>query len=243
VGLLQLGDIEYLQGNYQQAGEVYQQSLSISLQTGNNLGCDRRRVRIAQVALATGDTRRAQSLLGEIFLANDGTGDRWLLARALVTAASLSYRRDQLEQAACLLGAAQVFLETFGTSLWPVDRQLYESHARLLQDRLGATAFAKATASGRLAGANQPQALTLLQAALTEEPVTAAPKRQKQAPGGLTAREREVAALIAQGRNNTEIAQALFVGIRTVETHITHILTKLNYTSRTQIAVWAARQD
>jgi DNA-binding CsgD family transcriptional regulator len=61
----------------------------------------------------------------------------------------------------------------------------------------------------------------------------------KQAFGGLTAREREVAILIAQGKSNQAIAETLVVTKRTVETHIGNIMFKLGCTSRTQIAVWA----
>lgn len=56
--------------------------------------------------------------------------------------------------------------------------------------------------------------------------------------GGLTAREREVAILIAQGKTNPEIAQQLVVGKRTVETYVSNILSRLGVTSRTQIALW-----
>ncbi len=61
----------------------------------------------------------------------------------------------------------------------------------------------------------------------------------KQAFGGLTEREREVAVLIAQGKSNQEIADGLIVSKRTIETHIGNIMFKLGCTSRTQIAVWA----
>jgi DNA-binding CsgD family transcriptional regulator/tetratricopeptide (TPR) repeat protein len=62
----------------------------------------------------------------------------------------------------------------------------------------------------------------------------------KQAFGGLTAREREVAGLIAQGRSNREIAQTLFISERTVGAHVSNILAKLDGTSRAQIAAWAS---
>jgi DNA-binding CsgD family transcriptional regulator len=64
-------------------------------------------------------------------------------------------------------------------------------------------------------------------------------RARKQAFGGLTTREREVAELIAQGKSNREIAGVLVVSERTVETHISSILSKLGFTSRTQIATWA----
>ena len=66
------------------------------------------------------------------------------------------------------------------------------------------------------------------------------PLRQaKKTFGGLTQRERAVAALIAQGKSNREIADGLVVAPHTIETHVSNILSKLGFTSRTQIAVWA----
>jgi len=64
----------------------------------------------------------------------------------------------------------------------------------------------------------------------------------KQAYGGLTAREREVAILIAQGQTNRAIAEQLTLSERTVEGHVTNILTKLGGTTRTQIATWAVEK-
>jgi DNA-binding CsgD family transcriptional regulator len=55
--------------------------------------------------------------------------------------------------------------------------------------------------------------------------------------GKLTAREREVAALIAQGFTNDEIAQRLVLTTGTVANHVAHILGKLNVTSRVLVAV------
>jgi non-specific serine/threonine protein kinase len=56
----------------------------------------------------------------------------------------------------------------------------------------------------------------------------------------LTARERQVAELVAQGLSNRQISTRLVISQRTAETHIEHVLRKLNFTSRTQIAAWAA---
>ncbi len=62
----------------------------------------------------------------------------------------------------------------------------------------------------------------------------------KKAFGGLTERERAVAALVAWGKSNREIARELIVSERTAATHISNILNKLGFSSRAQIAVWAA---
>jgi DNA-binding NarL/FixJ family response regulator len=57
----------------------------------------------------------------------------------------------------------------------------------------------------------------------------------------LTAREREVLALVGQGRANRDIAEALFISERTARTHVSNILRKLELTSRTQAAILANR--
>ena len=60
----------------------------------------------------------------------------------------------------------------------------------------------------------------------------------KQAHGGLTRREREVAVLVGQGKSDREIANALVLGVRTVEGHVSNILGKLGIRVWTEIAVW-----
>lgn len=57
--------------------------------------------------------------------------------------------------------------------------------------------------------------------------------------GGLTGREREVAALISRGHTNRQIATTLLLERRTVETHVGNILAKLGFSSRAQVIAWA----
>jgi non-specific serine/threonine protein kinase len=56
----------------------------------------------------------------------------------------------------------------------------------------------------------------------------------------LTKRERQVADLVAQGLTNKAIATQLVISQRTAQGHVEHILTKLGFTSRAQIAAWVA---
>ena len=58
----------------------------------------------------------------------------------------------------------------------------------------------------------------------------------------LTPRESEIATLVAQGLSNREIAEALVISERTAQNHVQHILGKLGYANRAQIAAWATRQ-
>lgn len=60
--------------------------------------------------------------------------------------------------------------------------------------------------------------------------------------GGLTARECQVATLVAQGKTSREIAERLVVSKRTAEVHVSNILGKLGFTARAQIAAWAVEK-
>lgn len=62
------------------------------------------------------------------------------------------------------------------------------------------------------------------------------------ADAALTRRERDVLVLVAKGKSNREIARALAVSERTVRTHVSHLLSKLGLSSRTQAALWAIRE-
>jgi DNA-binding NarL/FixJ family response regulator len=79
-------------------------------------------------------------------------------------------------------------------------------------------------------------------ASLPPERALGAAQNAKQTFGGLTAREREVAALIASGATSREIARALTISERTAEAHVSHMLGKLGFSSRAQIAAWAVEK-
>jgi NarL family two-component system response regulator LiaR len=113
----------------------------------------------------------------------------------------------------------------------------------------------RAGASGYLLKDVQPQELvgairtvhgggTLLHPAVVEELVREVSRDDARHPADnpLTEREREVLALIARGRANKAIAFELGVAEKTVKTHVSNILAKLNLTDRTQAALYAVRE-
>jgi DNA-binding CsgD family transcriptional regulator len=73
-------------------------------------------------------------------------------------------------------------------------------------------------------------------------PAPTAGRVAKEALGGLTQRERDVAELVAQGKANRIIARELGIGERTVEGYVASALGKLGFTSRTQLAAWAVEK-
>ena len=129
------------------------------------------------------------------------------------------------------------------------DGRLTHARARDLPD------FLRAGAVGYLLKDVEPQELvaairtvndgeTLLHPAVVRELVreVAGARRPPAADNPLTSREREVLGLIARGRANKAIAFGLGVAEKTVKTHVSNILAKLNVTDRTQAALYAVRE-
>lgn len=67
--------------------------------------------------------------------------------------------------------------------------------------------------------------------------------RRTAGPGALTPREHEIAGLVSNGLSNQEIADSLFLSVRTVETHVDRILGKLGFHNRTRLASWVREQE
>ena len=105
-----------------------------------------------------------------------------------------------------------------------------------------AVAAAEAAARARTVATVLDEALMVLAAA--ERAVDSAPLRpaERHGPiGGLSPREREVLAMVAEGHSNKAIAEALYVSPNTVKTHVASLLSKLHAESRVQLAAMAAR--
>jgi DNA-binding NarL/FixJ family response regulator len=116
---------------------------------------------------------------------------------------------------------------------------------RVEDERIRAALHAHLSEADFNAAWEEGQRMTLDEAvalALTEpaELPTSNPQPQtlKQAFGGLTTREREVAALVGQGMSNREIAEKLVLGERTVESHVSNIFNKLGFTRRAEVRRW-----
>jgi DNA-binding CsgD family transcriptional regulator len=84
--------------------------------------------------------------------------------------------------------------------------------------------------------------LAHLDTVLPAGPEPSPERAEKEALGGLTRREREVTELVARGNANRQIARALGIGERTVESYVASALAKLDFTSRTQLAAWAVEK-
>jgi DNA-binding NarL/FixJ family response regulator len=145
----------------------------------------------------------------------------------------------QYERAAALLGAAASLWRSMGTTLdghQPLAAYQRDC-GRQARKALGERAFQAAYDRGLELPAEDAigYALQLPKKRPGKPP---APSIPVQAP--LSPREMQVARLVAEGCSNKQIAARLVISQRTAEGHVDHILTKLGFTSRVQVAAWIA---
>ncbi len=143
--------------------------------------------------------------------------------------------------AARLLGAAATLGKELGYAAPPQERTRNKGAVSTACAALGEQAFAAVWAAGAalpFEGAMAEAEALLAALAECPEPTKAG---ALAAPGGLSPREVDVVRLIAAGRSNREIADALFVSPSTVISHVRSVLAKLGLDSRAAVAAWAVR--
>ncbi|MGQ0600695.1 MAG: LuxR C-terminal-related transcriptional regulator [Anaerolineales bacterium] len=228
------GDLARCKRNYAQAQTSYEESLSLlrALDAVRDVASVLHN--LGHTCLHLGEVERAQALFSESLTIQQAQRNTPGVAECLMGFAALASVQDQHAAGARLLAAAVALGGKHITSIWAATRLEYEHYLALVRARLSETEFHAAQASGRALSLEQAVACAQ-DIGVKAAPAIGAPKK----PDDLTAREREVAARIAQGKSNGEIADELVVSKRTVETHIANLLSKLGYSNRAQIVRWA----
>jgi non-specific serine/threonine protein kinase len=180
--------------------------------------------------LEMGDLRGARAALTEGVPAIADIGDRFAIPAGLSALAGLAAKEGRLRAALMLAGAAAEYEHVNKTNLPQAMRAYLEGWLAPARRSAGGAA-AKLLGEGR--GLALGEAIAL---GLDDQPED---RWRAGASPGLTRREQEVAALVAGGLTNRQIAAQLYLSVRTVETHVDHILSKLGFHARVQLAVWA----
>ncbi len=237
----QLGTIAYARGNLNEAEGYLHEALTRHREQENAYGIVLALDYLGLVATAHGDLATAARYHQESLAILREVGPPERLAEWLARVATLAATAGQAMKAAWLAAAAEAARHTVG-SVWVLPERLaYERTAQSLRADLGDEAFRAAWAAG--------QALTPEQAATEGEGVlaTMVPTRyvappERASPYGLTPREGDVLRLLAEGHSDREIAEALFIGPRTVQTHVANLFAKLGVNARAEAAAVAVRQ-
>ena len=227
-----LGDLARRQGREADAAECYQESLTLLRRQGilgtvpsllHNMG---------HLALRAGDARRALRLFRQSLVLFRDQGDQRGTAECLVGLAGVLGVMKQPDRAARMLGATEAALEAIGSQLSPTNAADYARCLAVARAQMDERAFAAAWAAGK----SLP-----LDRAVAEVLESESPSECDHALG-LTAREREVAALLARGLTNRQIGEVLVISEGTARLHVKHVLHKLGFATRAQVAAWAVER-
>jgi non-specific serine/threonine protein kinase len=228
--LTSLGGLHIREGETERAVILLSESIEVHRRTGNLLGMGMASVFLGAALSSRGEDAQAyealEEALGHFERVGDGAGMGMTLELMAVTGAHLNLD-DRIRISAA--GQATLDREEAGRPpFWD-----YQAWRHEHKERLGPR-WDRAWEQGKAMN---------LQRAIQIARGIAAPAAEPEGWEKLSRREREVAALVAEGLTNRDIASRLFISERTAESHVGSILTRLGFSSRSQIAAWAARRS
>jgi predicted ATPase/DNA-binding CsgD family transcriptional regulator len=240
--LLNLGRIAAARGEHARAVVLMEESLDLSRELRYTGSGERGTalLHLANLARTQHDLATARARCMENLELARNANDRLMMAASLVLMGGLEQAAGRFERAAFLFGAEAAGRARQGSLDLvryppPTDPARYADDLAAIRRALGDDGFAVAWGQG--------QAMTVEEASrivLADDMPAEVNRPTREPAAGLTAREQEVATLVARGLSNRQIAEELVFGERTAEAHVGHCLAKLGLTSRTQLATWAA---
>ncbi|AWK76311.1 protein kinase (plasmid) [Rhodococcus oxybenzonivorans] len=239
VALIGLGLADEFLGDTEHAIECYERVLAITDARGESVFRSYSQWGLAVAVWRRGERERGVQLLEQALRVDLEVNDRLNASLCLQALAWIGAEDQNARRAVVLMGASQELSRSVGMPI-----VLLPNLSEYQDEFEGATRRAlskEAFASGHRDGAALTFDAAVAYALGQHHPPEAPP------PGGpaahLTKREREVAGLIAEGLTNKEIAARLVISPRTAQGHVEHLLTKLGFTSRTQVAAWFVERE
>jgi predicted ATPase/class 3 adenylate cyclase/DNA-binding CsgD family transcriptional regulator len=187
----------------------------------------------ARVAITQGEAEQAERDAHDTLAIAAELEAHLGVAEPLECLATLAVDARSYREAARLFGAAHGIRGRIGEVRFKVWDAGYEASVAALRDAMGDSDFDFAWAEG--AAMSTEEAIAYAQRGRGQR------KRPASGWASLTPTELDVVRLVSEGMTNNDIATRLFVSPRTVQTHLTHVYTKLGLTSRVQLVQEAAR--
>ena len=228
--LLYAGLAAHFTGQFEEACVRYGRSVDLCRVVGFRSVGARSLHLLGHTRLELGDIQGARSALEDALPTCLELGDRWVVPLVMSGFAAVAARTGRPRRALRLAGVAHRLCEAGQFSMPTVNVAQLERRLASARNHLGSAA-AQIMAEGR-----QMSLAEAVSYALADEPEEAwhsGPRRT------LTRRELEVASLVARGLTNRGIAGQLHLSVRTVDTHVDHVLTKLGLSNRAQLVAWA----
>ena len=187
-----------------------------------------------RVALAEDDAEAAERDAHDALACAAALKAQLLVPDIFDSLACLATHAGSYAEAARLFGAAEAVRQRTGEVRYKIYQADYEALVATLRHAMDQSDFDIAWAEG--AALSTAEAIAYAQRGRGER------KRPSTGWASLTPAERDVVRLVSEGLGNRDIATRLFISPRTVETHLTHVYTKLGLASRVQLAQEAARR-
>jgi predicted ATPase/DNA-binding CsgD family transcriptional regulator/tetratricopeptide (TPR) repeat protein len=235
---LGLADLAQLQADPDDARRRYTAALETLREVNARPDIARCLVGLGRVALSVGQADVARGHLTESIRLCRDTGARIGVARGLEALAALAIQEDDPERAVLLVAGAAALRRDGGLPPIPAPRvERYLAPARGVGEDRVARLWAEGLDMGAEAAIELAMSLPKAPSATNRAPQVPA----QVTPGPLSARELQVAILVAKGRSNKDIARELYISPATAARHIANIMRKLDVHTRTEIAIWTTR--
>ncbi len=199
---------------------------------------------IGWVALEDFDVPTASASLAGSLELSVATGQRLGIARGIEAFAALAVVRGDDATALRLEGAAAALREAAGF-VHSAAHAALDGLLGTARQRVGPDLAAELIAEGRRLSPHEAATYALASAAPAQSAGVRTPTAEEDAASasGLTARELEIAQLIARGLSNRGIGEELFIAPATAARHVANIMAKLGLNSRAQIAAWVVSES
>ncbi|PPJ23722.1 protein kinase [Nocardia nova] len=235
--LVDLGWAHELRGDTASALTCYERVLTTAESHGESVFREYALWGTGLAVWRNGQRERAAQMLRAGLRSTLSTGDSLTAAACLEILAWIAGEQHEARRAAVLMGAADTLGHLAGSSavLFPHLLVHHEECEQRVREALGSRAFGAAHREGTAMSFRAAVGFALGEG-------SRAVATGIQPSTNLTKRERQIADLVAEGLTDKAIAARLVISLRTAQGHVGHILAKLGFTSRAQIATWVVEQ-
>jgi predicted ATPase/DNA-binding CsgD family transcriptional regulator len=237
------GLADYGRGRFDEAAAALDQTLAVHRDSGDTFDLAVALNALALVRCDQGRNREAAALLTESLPIWSELKNQENIAEWLADVATIATATGHSDMGIRLLGAAYALRDAIGYAFAYPERATYQRTERMLHERSDPGTDAQVWQIGFALDLQDALAEASIFLKELLAPARGASADRPENPFGLTTRERDVLRLLAEGKSDREIADTLFIGTRTVETHVSNLIAKLGVHNRTEAAALATREQ
>jgi DNA-binding CsgD family transcriptional regulator len=237
VALHNLAVVAQKQNQFEQATALHEASLFLKREAGDRWSIGYSLFNLGLLAWIGGEPDRASAFVCASLDLRHQLGDKPGLAACLEALAEFDAHQRRWLRAARLFGTTDALLQATGVQIFTPRECGLSRDLEAVRAQLGAATFTRAYSGGRATPLTQ-----VVAEMLGTQSINGVASERRSAHG-LTPREQQVAALVADGLSNRQIAARLAIAEGTAQRHVANIMAKLGSISRAEVAAWNARQS